>query len=426
MDLFVNRLILLKSRIRKRIVGHIEKERAYLRKLLFPLYLFPVKLLVYFFYYPIRIASALLIGMVRLLFRAVTWPFKKWANFFKAIIYAVLCVYLLFSLIVILDYLTENYGNYSKFFCGINLNRELQNKTVRIVGGLSEGSGFFIQANQVVTSFHVIADEPSPKVIFPDGTFSTPEKIIGSLDTDIAILYLPENYPDYAFPLMEPVLLYENEPLIAAGYALGTDLAGEVTTQRGRFSAFRSSKRFVETYIQTDINLVPGMSGGPLVDKCGKVVGVNTLGLAGLSLFISSDTLIGMMPNYSEEGIAKIEADPSTPQGAVEAFYTYLKARKLQEGFNLLSQAYLQKTNFEEWTNRFRDVLDVRIYGTRMEDERTNIVFLKFSTSNWVDGEREEHYYEGTWQTVPEDGVYKMLKSNIKEIESPEWSWFFE
>ena len=46
------------------------------------------------------------------------------------------------------------------------------------------------------------------------------------------------------------------------------------------------------------------------------------------------------------------------------------------------------------------------------------------------------HFYEGTWQTTKEDGVYnadgvasfayKMLKSKILEVESPGWDWFYE
>ena len=53
-------------------------------------------------------------------------------------------------------------------------------------------------------------------------------------------------------------------------------------------------------------------------------------------------------------------------------------------------------------------------------------VFIKFSTKNWNDGEANYHYYEGTWQTVEEDGVYKMRKSKIQEVDDPDWEWFYE
>lgn len=50
----------------------------------------------------------------------------------------------------------------------------------------------------------------------------------------------------------------------------------------------------------------------------------------------------------------------------------------------------------------------------------------RFSSKNWVDGEAEYHYYEGTWQTIKEGGIYKMLKSKIKEVDNPDWLWFYE
>ena len=165
MDYFVSRLIILKNRIRKKLRDHIQKEKAYIKKLLFPLKLFPLKIIIYFFYYPIRIAKEIIIWSVKSLFKAIIWPFRKWSNLFKTTIGIVLFIYLLFSLIVILDYIKENYGHYSKFLCGYDLEKELETKVVRIVGGYSEGSGFFITEDQVLTSYHVIADEPSPKII---------------------------------------------------------------------------------------------------------------------------------------------------------------------------------------------------------------------------------------------------------------------
>ncbi len=47
-------------------------------------------------------------------------------------------------------------------------------------------------------------------------------------------------------------------------------------------------------------------------------------------------------------------------------------------------------------------------------------------TKNWVNGEVEDHAYEETWQTVKEDGVYKMLKAKIVEVENPSDSWYYE
>ena len=179
--------------------------------------------------------------------------------------------------------------------------------------------------------------------------------------------------------------------------------------------------------MQTNIDLADGMSGGPLVDACGEVVGINTASLSGISFFVSSDSIQHLWPTLTTQDIAKIEVDPSSsPADAVYAYYSYLKARRMEDGFNLLSSQYLQKTNFEEWTNRFVDILDVQIYLWEEVSEGSDSVFVKFSTKNWVGGYVEHHYYEGTWQTVFEDGVYKMNRSNIKEVIDPDWEWFYE
>ena len=98
----------------------------------------------------------------------------------------------------------------------------------------------------------------------------------------------------------------------------------------------------------------------------------------------------------------------------------------MRDGFNLLSEEYLKKTNFEEWTSRFTDILDVQIFLSEPYEDTGDTAFVKFGTKNWNDGEVEYHYYEGTWQTVLEDSVYKMLKSKIKEVEEPGWDWFYE
>jgi len=68
----------------------------------------------------------------------------------------------------------------------------------------------------------------------------------------------------------------------------------------------------------------------------------------------------------------------------------------------------------------------VEIVKIEALEDQEDTVFIKFGTKNWVEGEAEYRYYEGTWQTVLEEGVYKMLKSNIKEVIDPSWDWWYE
>ncbi len=418
---------ILAAKIRYRIKTASKNLKAYFKRLLFPLRYFPLKLLTYTAYYLIKFLLKLILALISLLIGIIIYPFKGLKNLLKSIFFLTIFIYLLASFFVTLDYLNKQYGFYGKFLCSFTAKERLQSSVMRIVGGYSEGTGFFIADNQVLTNFHVIADEPSPKIIFPDGKFITPTKILGDKDADLAILFTDKNYPDKVLPLPDRVALMPDEPVIATGYPLGTDLSGKATTLRGNFIDYRKSSKSPVYYIQTNISLVAGMSGGPLADQCGNVVGINTMSLAGLSLFIGADQVKMDAPRFSDAQIKKIDVDPSkSPEEAVKAYYTYLKARRMQEGFNLLSKGYKQKSTLDEWTNRFKDILDVDVVKTTLVVGSDDTVAVKFITKNWVDGEALAHFYEGTWKMVKEDGVYKILSGKISEVMNPDQSWFYE
>ncbi len=64
---------------------------------------------------------------------------------------------------------------------------------------------------------------------------------------------------------------------MAVGFPLGDLLPGPASFTEGIVSAKRTLQELA--YIQTDVSISPGSSGGPLVDLNGKVVGVLTAGI---------------------------------------------------------------------------------------------------------------------------------------------------
>jgi hypothetical protein len=348
----------------------------------------------------------------------VSYPLRGVKSFFISVLVILVLIHISitsFTSYIIFSAYYKNFQDEQKI---VVLEEKLNKSVVRVVGGFSEGSGFFIAPNQVLTNFHVITDEPSPKIIFPDGRFIAPIKMNGNSEADLAILYTEENYPDLVFEFVPWDFKPELEKkLFSAGYPLGTDIKGPPTIIEGNFLNNRKMVRDRVDYIQTDISLVGGMSGGPLVNIEGEVVGVNTMSLGGQSLYIATETVQGSQYSFNDDEIAKVSLDPSaSPEEAVRAYYSYLQLRQMKKGYDLLSSLYLQYTTFDEWTNRFRDVLDVNVISVERYKKTKDTAYVSFQTKNWVNGEVEIHSYQGTWKTVFENGTYKLQISNIEEI----------
>lgn len=153
------------------------------------------------------------------------------------------------------------------------------------------GSGFFISADgYLLTNHHVVADATDIFVTLTDGR-EFKAKVIGSDQrTDVALLKI-EAKGMVSLPIGSTKSLRKGQWVMAIGSPFGL----ESTVTSGIISALGRETGDYLPFIQTDVAVNPGNSGGPLLNLDGEVVGINAQiisrsgGFMGISLAIPID-----------------------------------------------------------------------------------------------------------------------------------------
>lgn len=142
---------------------------------------------------------------------------------------------------------------------------------VSIITDISQGSGFIITSDgYIVTNYHVLDGSSSINIIPYQGSEKTAELIGYDPRMDVALLKIEGSYNPISFGNSDNINL--GEKVIAMGNPYGLDFS----VTEGIISAFnREGPSGYPVYIQTDVPLNPGNSGGPLIDKQGNVIGIN-------------------------------------------------------------------------------------------------------------------------------------------------------
>ncbi len=166
--------------------------------------------------------------------------------------------------------------------------------TVRSVEG--HGSGFFIDgAGHLLTNEHVVGGGARVRIILESGQELEGTVIATDPRRDVALIRTaPSGRMGLPVRGVRPAI---GDEVYAVGSPMFEELSG--TVSKGIVSALRSFDGL--EYIQSDVAIIGGSSGGPLLDERGNVIGVTVSGFTegeaptGLNLFIPIADALGSL-----------------------------------------------------------------------------------------------------------------------------------
>ena len=311
-----------------------------------------------------------------------------------------------------------------KMFCGASKIEDATSGVVRIETKGGTGSGFWISDDLVLTSNHVVAFDEEISVEYYG---SKPKTEVVQTDTirDLAILRVIKD-EDYRRPIK--ILEWQRsmpelvEEVYIIGYPGGTK---DITITRGIVSSFTSNETNGTRYIQTDAALNPGNSGGPLIDSCGKVLGISSatlrdaqnIGYAidGFQIKQKLDEMILASKDITSEEIARGQTG-----GEVEAviqYYLTLSFGDFEKAYDYYAESLKKKLLFDTWKDSYEGTFAIRFRSAK--EIRSGLVVVSFSSIDYPDNYYDDYIvkeFEGTWELEKIEGIWKLTRPRIREV----------
>lgn len=154
----------------------------------------------------------------------------------------------------------------------------------------------------IITANHVVNRDENLKVGLPDGSRVNASLVGRDPTTDLALLKAESNG-------LSPLTEGNKQELGVGNLVLALGRPGRtVQATLGIVSALGEGWRTrqggqIDRYLQTDVVMYPGFSGGPLVDAAGQLIGLNSSALGrGVSLTIPTPTLARVADSLMAHG----------------------------------------------------------------------------------------------------------------------------
>lgn len=163
-------------------------------------------------------------------------------------------------------------------------------------------SGVHWREGLVVTAEHTLKRDEDISVSLPDGSRLDATLVGRDPGTDLAVLKVESELPSpnratpEAFDPGSLVLAVARSPEEGLGAALGV-----VSAWSGPWRTWRGGQ--VERFLQPDVSMYPGFSGGALIDPDGRLLGVNTSGLSRrMSITLPLETVDRVISEIQQRG----------------------------------------------------------------------------------------------------------------------------
>jgi serine protease Do len=173
-------------------------------------------------------------------------------------------------------------------------------------GGRGSGSGVIWTTDGLIVSNAHVAQGRRPTVTLWDGREFRAEVTQRDPGRDLAALHIAADDLSAASPA-DSAKIRPGELAIAVGNPLG--FVGALTT--GVVHAVAPLRGLgVRPWVQADVRLAPGNSGGPLADMQGRVIGINTMVAGRLALAIPSDEVAEFLKGQAQGGWLGVTFEP--------------------------------------------------------------------------------------------------------------------
>ena len=145
---------------------------------------------------------------------------------------------------------------------------------------LGSGSGIVLDDDgHILTNAHVVHDTSEIVISTGDAAMRKAEVIGTDPVSDLAVIRLTDQevpLPKASFGNSDELEIGDEVLAVGFPFGMGTTATRGIVSGLGKVVPF-STMSWLTPFLQTDAAINPGNSGGPLVNRCGKVIGVNTL-----------------------------------------------------------------------------------------------------------------------------------------------------